>query len=178
MMARRIVKWMLTAGLAGALGQACLAKDFWEDDEEKEEYAGANVAFLCNPQADIYGGSAGWGVWIKKTPFYGDYFASLFYNGLENGMYAGLGMTVRVMPHWPVAPFIGVGGSYNPVLSKRDSGIPGLGDSYLGGHAESGVRLALPKVRYAFELSGRYTWSSHGGDMDYWLIGLTVSNRF
>jgi hypothetical protein len=165
--------------------------EFWDDEEEdREEYAGAVATFLSNPADGIWGLSAGWGVWIKNTPVFGDYFASLFYNGLEDSTYAGIGMTVRLMPHWSVAPFVGAGGSYNPSLNGKsgdDEAAPAageggaggiLGDSYWAGHVEAGLRVGHSKWRSFFEASGRYTWTtSDGDDPAYWLIGLTWGNR-
>ena len=137
-----------------------------------------NLTFCCNPQDGFYGGGSGWGAWMKDSPLYGDYFLSVFHNGLEHSMYAGCGATVRLMPHWFVAPFVGAGGSFNTALGKKNDLIAGLRDYYCGGHVESGLRVALPQTRYSCLVSGRYTWSTAGRDQDYWLIGLTVSGPF
>jgi len=175
--------WLVVA----AAGQAA---EFWDDEEEdREEYAGAMGTFLFNPADGIWGLSAGWGVWIKNTPVFGDYFVSVFHNGLEGATYSGIGMTARLMPHWAVAPFVGAGGSYNPSLSgKRDdeaapaeggAAVADKGESYWAGHVEGGVRVGPSQWRSFFEASGRYTWTtSSGDDPAYWLIGLSWGNRF
>jgi hypothetical protein len=160
----------------------------WEEQEEREVPAGTSFTFQFNPADEIYGISAGYGLYVVDTPFFGDYFLTLFNNELEQAFYTGLGMTVRVMPHWKVAPFVGGGGSYNFSLSSGnndssiviDNGQATLeetnprGESYWGGHVETGVRFRFASRIQLLELSGRYTWSSAEGDVNYWLVGISV----
>jgi hypothetical protein len=164
-----------------------MAQSIWDDDFDRESYeepAGASFAFLLNPSDDIWGIGIGSGTWLVGTPVFGDYFVRLFYNGLEEATYSSLGMTLRLMPHWRVAPFAGFGGSYNysmsqPEIDDREGAVvvqgqdySGLGESYWGGHVEAGVRFWSSSRRKLFELMGRYTWSSNEGEKDYWLVGI------
>jgi hypothetical protein len=157
--------------LLSALASAAL------DPEDYEEPAGPGAGFQLNPADEIYGLSVGYGIWLKETPVFADYFGGAFWNGIEDGWYGGLGVTFRLMPHGRIAPFVGVGGSYNLGLSSTASvtpeeDLPDRGQSYWSGHAESGIRFWLP-WRYRFlELTGRYTVSSLEGDRDYWLAGI------
>ena len=155
------------------------------DPEEDEEPAGGSFAVLLNFQDNIYGCSVGSGSWIRNTPIFGDFFLRLYSSGIEDTWYSGLGMTIRIMPHWRFAPFIGAGGSYdfsftsqqeeynNPFRTTQEE-LPDQGDSYWGGHVETGFRLWLANRIQLFELLGRYTWTSLTGDHDYWLIGLST----
>ncbi len=161
----------------------------WDDDYDREDYeepAGASFAFLLNPADDIWGIGIGSGTWLVDTPIFGDYFVRLFYNGLEETTYSGIGMTLRIMPHWRVAPFVGAGGSYNYALNRaeadsEDGSLTVHGDdyseagqSYWGGHAEAGLRIRFDSRLQLLELMGRYTWSSNEGDTDYWLVGIST----
>lgn len=171
------------------LGRPAAAQRLWDDDFDREDYeepAGASFAFLLNPVDDIYGISIGSGTWLAGTPVFGDYFVRLFYNGLEEATYSSLGMTLRIMPHWRTAPFVGAGGSYNYsftraeansrdatfVVQGEDANI--AGDSYWGGHVEAGLRIRFASRLQLLEFMGRYTWSSNSGDRDYWLVGIST----
>lgn len=152
--------------------------------EDYEEPAGGSFALLANPQDNIYGFSIGDGTWLKNTPVFGDYFLGFFNSKKEDAWYSDIGMTIRIMPHWQVAPFVGAGGSYNFSLSNlsgdKNSAVlqPGefkdQGDSFWGGHTEAGVRVWTSENRMLFELMGRYTWTSLEGDRNFWLAGLSV----
>lgn len=161
----------------------------WDDDYDREAYeepAGASFAFYGNPSDDIYGIAVGSGTWIRDTPIFGDYAIRLFYNGIEETTYSGLAMTIRIMPHWRLAPFVGAGGSYNHAFSEahndpetdavivNDESYDARGESYWGGHAETGLRLWFPNRIQLLELMGRYTWSSSSSDRDYWLVALST----
>ena len=161
----------------------------WDDDYDREDYeeaAGASFAFLLNPSDDIWGISLGSGTWLVDTPVFGDYFVRLFYSGMEETTYSGIGMTLRIMPHWQVAPYVGAGGSYNYAFNRADADSSessftvngedrtGLGRSYWGGHAEAGVRIWFDSRLKLLEAMGRYTWSSNEGDRDYWLVGIST----
>jgi hypothetical protein len=165
---------------------ACGAQAFEAEDYEEE--AGSSFAFLGNPADEIYGMSLGFGTWLKGTPVFGDYFVRLLKNGIEDSVYSGLGMTFRLMPHWRLAPFVGAGGGYDASLSNRakedefqtqprdPEELPERGESYWGGHVESGVRLWTGNRIRLLELMGRYTWSSLSSDgHDYWLVGISTA---
>ena len=154
-----------------------------DDDKPKEESAGTSFSVFVNGTDRIYGAAFGTGAWITGTPVFGDMFFSGFSNDIEDSSYSGVGMTIRIMPHWGFAPFIGAGGSYNYSLSdKTDSStnnpadpvdkIEDRGESYAAGHAETGFRIWMSNRVRLFEVLGRYTWSGHGRDRDYWLVGI------
>ena len=87
-----------------------------------------------------------------------------------------MGLTIRLMPRWQLAPFIGGGGSYNHSFSgSRTSGtleLQAQGDSYYAGYAEGGLRWLTHDRRGYLELFGRQVSSSLSGDRDYWVAGL------
>ena len=151
--------------------------------EDYEEPAGVTIDTILNPADDIYGVGGGWGLWLVNTPIEGDYFVHLFWNGIEDASYGGFGLTLRLMPHWRWAPFVGAGGSYNwSFTESSDDGVladtsssdelTSRGAAYWGGHIETGLRVSLESTPHLVEVLGRYTWSSLEGDRDYWLIGL------
>lgn len=151
--------------------------------EDYEEEAGGTFLLVCNPTNDIYGFGFGSGTWLKNTPVFGDFALTLFSHGTEDSWYSAATMSLRVMPHWRVAPFAGGGGSYNYSLSGSseeenrtlEPGEPvDRGASYWGGHAEAGVRISPVKGIGLLELMGRYVWTSLEGDRNYWLIGVSV----
>jgi hypothetical protein len=175
-----VAAWLAAAGL-------CQATDLWNDeDTEKEEYAGAVLTVIANPVDSIYGVNGGWGMWIKNSPVFGDYFLGVFHNGIEDATYANFGMTVRVLPHWIVAPFVGVGGTFDLSIDSAGGHAPitaalgkDKGDSYWAGHAETGLRVSPRSWHSFFEGFGRYNWTtSDTKDSDYWIVGLTWGNRY
>jgi hypothetical protein len=177
--------------LMGAVAAlAGIGDDDW-DRESHEEDAGASCSFLFNSQDGVYGLALGSGTWWRGTPVFGDYSLLLFDNGIEDTWYGGAGLTIRLMPHTRVAPFIGGGGSYNHSFRSRedDSGsgvfvVPGedepsdRGDSYWAGHVEAGIRVWLSNRVRLLELMGRQTWTSLDGDRGYWLIGIGTGTGF
>jgi len=150
--------------------------------EDYEESAGGSFSFFFNTEDDIYGISVGDGTWLKNTPVFGDYSLSLFSNGAEDSWYSGAGMTIRIMPHWTFAPFVGAGGSYNYSFKRREENlifyeentIDDRGDSYWGSHAEAGLRVWTKSKARLLEISTRYTWNSLDGERDYWQIGIST----
>ena len=171
------------------LGGRLQAGSFWDDDYDREDYeepAGPSIAFLLNPSDDIWGISLGSGTWLTDTPVFGDYFVRLFYNGIEEATYSGIGMTLRLMPHWSVAPFVGAGGSYNYSFNRAEvdtsdstfvvqgDDYSAAGESYWGGHVETGLRIWFNSRVQLIEVMGRYTWSSNEGERDYWIVGIST----
>jgi hypothetical protein len=162
------------------------ADDF--DGRAWEEPAGSTFAVLAGPEAGVYGVSFGQGMWLKGTPVFGNFCLSLFKNDNEDSLFSGIGMTIRIMPRWKLAPFIGGGGSFNYSWSSATaadslSGIPAeavaeassrSGKSYWGGHVEAGARLRLDSRIRLVEAFGRHTWSSSGPEADYWLVGVST----
>jgi hypothetical protein len=151
--------------------------------EDYEEPAGGGAGFELNPADRIYGLTLGSGTWLLHTPVFADYFLGFLYNGIEEGFYGQLGLTLRLMPHWRVAPFVGGGGTYDAIISRdaaseTTSGAePEKGNSYWGGHGEAGVRIAVGEDFY--ELLGRYTWSSSDiPDPNYGVVRIGYGHRF
>ena len=158
------------------------------DPEDYEEAAGGSFVFLLNPDDGIYGLAAGSGTWLKNTPVFGDFAISLFNNDLERSFYSGICMTIRVMPHWKHAPFVGCGGSFNYSFASGSSvesptGIPAETvveasrrdpKSYWAGHVEAGVRVWFDSRVRLVEVAGRYNWSSSGDAFNHWLIALST----
>ena len=144
--------------------------------DDYEESADATAVFQLNPADNVYGVAVGPCIWLKNTPVLANYFATMFRNGIEESWYAGAGMTLRLMPHWRVAPFMGAGGSYNATLSTWSEDDvrtwPDQGESYWGGHVEGGIRIWLPWRYRLLEIMGRQTWTSLSGERDYWLVGI------
>jgi hypothetical protein len=170
---RRVLCACLAAMVLTPVGGAM---DF-SDDQDNEEPAGASCSFQFNPQQDLYGVAIGCGAWIRDTPIFGDYFLDLFSDRIEDAAYSGLGMTIRLMPHGSVAPFVGGGASYNYSLANHGTNETTeiRGQSYWAGHAEAGIRFWIPNRIQLVELMGRYTWSaSKTPDADYWLVSIGV----
>lgn len=150
--------------------------------EDYEEPAGASFSCFFNTEDEIYGMSLGDGTWLKNTPVFADYQIALFSHGAEDSWYSGMGLTIRLMPHWNFAPFIGAGGSYNYSFKRREENPifyeenteTDQGDSYWGGHSEAGFRFWTKNRVKLLELSGRYTWSSLSGERDYWLVSIST----
>lgn len=166
--------FLWTAGVAPAF-----------DREDYEEEAGSGFRAVLNTSDDIYGAAIGSGTWLKGCPVLGDYFLGIFHNGIEDALYSNVGLTLRLMPRWTIAPFIGGGGSYNHSLSggDKDEATPSAaaveehlsrGGSYWGGHVEAGLRIWTDNQWRFIEISSSYTWSSEDGDRDYWLAGICV----
>jgi len=158
----------------------------WEDEWRREDYeeaAGGSFSFLLNPQDGIYGIGFGDGTWLKGAPVFGDYFLTAFRNDIEDAVYSNVGLTIRLMPRWTFAPFVGAGGSYNFSLSNKSEDdfepqdpdeLPDRGESYWGGHVEGGFRLWTGGKLQLFELMYRQTWSSLDGERNYWLVGIST----
>lgn len=146
------------------------------ENDIREEPAGGGFGLVFNPEDNILGLTAGYGVWITGTPVFGDYFGNAFWSQTEKAFYVGGGMTIRVMPHWRVAPFFGGGGSYNQSLTGEidDDDLKDRGLSFFGGHAEAGLRVRTGGKWKFVELCARHTWSALRGDHAYWVIAVSL----
>jgi hypothetical protein len=173
------------------LAATCFGSTIWDDDfrhEDYEEEAGATFMVLLYPADRVYGVAFGSATWLKNTPVCGDYFIDILSNGVEDEWYAGLGMTLRLMPHWTVAPFAGIGGAYHhsagendpqpPADGTADGEPPDRGDSYWSWHFEGGVRWWTGGAIQLVELMGRQTMPNLEGDRDYWTIGISTGTGF
>jgi hypothetical protein len=185
-------RFALAVALAAAATLAAPACALDLEPDENEESAGASFHVQANPSDRVYGLGFGGGLWLRGTPVFGDYFLSLISNGIEDAFYSGVGMTIRIMPHWRTAPFVGGGGSYNYAFSTNHthaassstgstgsarSRLEGRGESYGAGHVEAGLRFWFEAPLRMVEVLGRYTWSFRPGDRDYWLVGLSIGTR-
>ena len=160
----------------------------WENfnREDYEEEAGSSFSIFAGPDREVYGAYWGFGTWLKHTPVFGDYNFSLFNHGEEHAFYTGVGLTIRIMPHWKVAPFVGGGGSYNYSFKDRYPDPSGTnpdepedrGDSYWGWHAEGGIRFWFENRIQLFELMGRYVRTSLDGDRDYVMFAIGTGAGF
>ena len=177
------------AAAAALLCVAAAAAADWMDfdGEAYEEPAGSSLAVLLNPRDEIYGIGMGWGMWLINTPVFADYAPTFFNNGIEDAFYGGFGLTLRLMPHWKVAPFVGAGGAYNWSWSHRNDAPTGSqdstepsdrGESYWDGHVEAGLRIWRANRSGLFEVLGRYCRVSLQGGRDYWLVGISTGTGF
>jgi hypothetical protein len=185
------MKICLAVSVGMILAASCLGSAIWDDGfrhEDFEEDAGATFMVLFNPADDIYGIAFGSATWLKNTPICGDYFMDIVSNGIEDEWYAGLGMTLRLMPHWTVAPFVGVGGAYNhsagdgeaetPQTGEPVEGPADRGDSVWSWHVEGGIRWWIGGAIQLVEVMGRQTMPNLEGDRDYWTVGISTGTGF
>lgn len=136
------------------------------DPEMNEEDAGSSFSLQLNPVEGIYGVAYEQGSWVVNTPIFGQYFITTYYSGLEESLYGGIGMMLRLMPHWALAPFAGVGGSYNYAGWTMDA------PNFFGGHAEGGLRLWFGGRAHFLEGFVRQTYSSINRNHDFWMAGI------
>jgi hypothetical protein len=140
---------LAVAFVAGWFGIASAANLPWREPtaaERMEEPAGGQASLIGGDR--VLGVSIGSGTWLKNTWIFGDYEASTFLNGEEDTLYGGLGMTLRLMPRWRVAPFLGIGGAYHQSLSgggddeiEADGTVIKRGDSHFAALGEAGLRI-------------------------------------
>jgi hypothetical protein len=171
------------AGLALLLAASGARAYDWDSYrvEDFEEPAGSASLIECSPTGrGTYGVGLGSGTWLAGTPVFGDYAVSLFWNDIEDAWYGNVGMTLRLMPHWKVAPFVGGGGAYNRPLgsggtndASAASDTGAQAEAYWAGIAEAGIRVYAGRSFY--EILGRQVWSSaKREDSDYWTIRLAI----
>ena len=94
------------------IAQVCYGFDEDFDGRDWEEPAGVTCTALVSPEDGVYGVAFGEGVWLKHTPILGDFSISLFKNDNVGALLSGIGMTIRIMPRWKLAPFVGGVGSF------------------------------------------------------------------
>ncbi len=155
------------------------------DVRDYEEAGGFSFALVGDPGRDVYGAGFESGVWLTGTPVFGEIFGHWLANRLQDGNYYSVGITLRLMPRWDVAPFVGGGGSYNGLTSDRNRRIIGDPDfretdsSYGKGHAEGGARIWFgPERLHFFEASYRYHWTETGSDFNYGWIAIEYGQLF
>jgi hypothetical protein len=167
-----------------------LAGSIWDDDYRREDYeedAGSTFMLQFNPADKVYGMCFGAGTWLKNTPIFGDYGIDVLRNGIEEQWYGGVAMTMRLMPHWTAAPFVGVGGSYHYAGTGAQTNAPpgaaaepeDRAASYWAWHVEGGIRFWMPNRVRLVELMCRYVMTSlSGDDRDYWIAGFATGTGF
>lgn len=156
------------------------------DREDHEVAAGSSFSVLLNPTDKVYGVAFETATRLKGTPVVGNYFVSMFQNSIEDSLYSGLGMTIRLLPEWRFQPIIGGGGSFNYCWSAAGGGSEIVGipsqvmsdvpdrESYFAAHVEAGIRVRItPQMRFV-EVTGRYTWNLSDDGSDYWLLVLST----
>lgn len=153
------------------------------DVTDYEEDAGISIAGFYDPAGDVYGGGFESGVWLKGAPIFGELFGHWYANKLQDGNYYSVGMTLRLMPRWMVAPFIGGGGSYNGLTSDRDRRLSADPEyrrpdrSYWKGHAEAGLRMWYGQAQF-IEGGYRYHWTATGSEFNYGWVSLEFGQLF
>ena len=162
----------------GAIIALCLLSvSSWAYDvEDYEEPGGMSFSLQGNSQDSIYGISFEDATWLVGTPIMGQFFLNTLWHDKIDASFGGVGMIFRIMPRWPMAPYVGGGASYNQLLngnSEEQGTVPEdeKVESTWAGHAETGLRLNVGLVGF-FELYGRQTWSACEAVGDYWTLGL------
>jgi hypothetical protein len=150
----------------------------WKDDNVDgiEERAGALSALVLNPDDEIYGIEIASGSWFVNTPIYGEVILAALYNGLEDDTaYGGLGISLRAMPHWDKAPFLGAGEAYNYNFNSTAS-LDGRGESYWVTYMEGGMRFQ--GGTHFYEVLFRYSWPDVEREVDdeYWSLRFAVGS--
>ncbi len=166
----------LTAGMVIGIISTSAGNIFRSDyDVDKiEESAGMSLAIFRDLSGDVYGGGYETGVRIVDTIIFGEIFGHWMFNRIENGTYYSVGVALRLMPRWDVAPFAGVGGAYNGLLSDRNDRLeepaPRPAQSYWSAHAEGGLRYWFGAHNHFIEATYRHHYSDSGSDYEYgWL---------
>ncbi len=163
---RRLLFMSLLSLLSGTLAHAYDVRDYEED-------AGISISIVRDPGGDVYGGGFESGVWLVGAPLFGELFGHWLVNRLQDGNYYSVGMTIRLKPRTPVAPFVGGGGSYNGLTSNRSRGSSSNeffrdpDSSYWKGHAEAGVRLWYGGGAQFIEGGYRRHWTDSGRSFNY-----------
>ncbi len=163
---------VIPAAARRAFGEPRSLIDQRFDPAAYEEDGGSGFTVFSGPGDDVHGFGLGHGIWLKNAPVFGDYLIRTYYHGGQRAYYSGVGMTLRLMPRWTLAPHIGGGGNYNYSIARRvdDHQTSGhaRGDSYWSGHAETGIRLWIPHRLQYFDVAVRQAWN-HGPE-DYILF--------
>ncbi len=177
-MEKRLTPFSRRLGLLLGLALIFGGSAFGYDVRDYEEDAGISISIVREPSGDVYGGGFESGVWLVGTPVFGELFGHWLANRLQDGNYYSIGMTLRLKPRTPVAPFLGGGGSYNGLTSDRnrgsraDNSFRDPDSSYWKGHAEAGVRLWYGSGAQFIEGGYRRHWTDSGRafNYDWWFI--------
>lgn len=176
---------MIRCGWLGAwlIAWPALAAEYSVTDYE--EPGGFSLALVRSLDGEVYGGGLESGVWWRGTPVFGEIFGHWLSNKLQGGNYYSIGMNLRLMPHARLAPFAGVGGSYNGLVSEHrstawlDESFRPADSRYWNGFAEAGVRYWLrPGRTFFFEAGYRRHWTDTGTDFDYDWISIEYGQLF
>jgi len=153
------------------------------DVRHYEESAGLSVAGFYGESGDIYGGGFESGAWLTGTPVFGELFGHWFSHKKEAGNYYAVGMSLRILPRWTVAPFAGGGAAYNRLLSEqavdqRADPARSPESSYWTAFADAGLRIWINDQRTFLEGTYRYHWSNLDTHKTYGWISLEFGQRF
>jgi hypothetical protein len=156
--------------------------------EDYEEPAGQSASFQLNPVDQVYALNAEDGTWLANTPVFGQFFISFLWDGLEDNFFTGVGMMFRLMPHWDLAPFVGVGASYNHTLGESSTNSASSAsadensgtktDYFWGLHAEGGLRYWFSSRQHFVELFARQTWNTAQNGQSYITGGIGYGQRW
>ncbi len=166
--------WLIVLLLLPVVTAETRGASRWSDFDpaDYEEDGGSGFTVFSRPGDGVYGFGFGSGLWLKNTPVFGDYLIRLYRHRGERAYYSGIGMTLRLMPRWTVAPYIGGGGNYNYSLSRSgraaDETERAAGGSYWSGHVETGLRIWMPRRLQFIDAAVRRAWNA--GPDDYTLV--------
>jgi len=171
---------LLWATLPAATASSLFGSDY--DVDKIEESAGMSLAIFRSTDGEIYGGGYETGVRIVNAPILGEIFGHWLSNDLEEGNFYSVGVTLRLMPRWDVAPFAGFGAAYNGLISDRSddfaSPLPRPAQSYWSGHVEGGLRLWFGVNRHFIEGTYRHHYSDAGRDYAYGWASIEYGRLF
>ena len=165
----RFILLVLAAGLASVRG-------FAYDVEDYEAPGGMSFSVQGSPQDSVYGICFEDATWLVNTPVIGQFFLNTLRHDRIDSTFGGVGMILRIMPHWRFAPYAGGGASYNYLFGSDEEDQNKLPEeerieSTWAGHAEGGVRVSLPGSIHFFEVYARQTWSAVEAVGNYWTLG-------
>ncbi len=142
---------------------------------EYEEWGGLSFRVQRDLDGDVYGLSFQSGVWWVGTPVFGEISGGWLTDRLQDGDFSFVGFTLRWLPRTNWAPFVGVGGNYQSLVSdreRREDPLEHKPRSYWSGHAEAGLRIWFGEARHFLEGLYRQTWTERSGDFDYSWIAI------
>ena len=161
-------------------GESIFGSDY--DVNEIEESAGMSLSIFRSTDGDVYGGGYETGVRIVNTPIMGEIFGHWLSNDIEEGNFYSVGVTLRLMPRWDIAPFAGGGAAYNGLLSDRSDSFasppPRPAQSYWSFHVEGGLRLWFGTHRHFIEGTYRQHYSDAGSDFAYGWVAIEYGRQF
>ncbi len=161
---------------------ACRALAF--EAEDYEEPAGLCFAVYGNPAVGAWSFGFEDGTRLVNTPIMGQAFLTVLRLERSAAWYGGIGMTLRLMPQWRLAPFVGGGGGYYHTSANEESAVRPSdpndipAESFWGGIVEGGVRADLPGRSHFFDFSVRHVWNSSNSRLNFVAAGIAYGRRW